>query len=311
MVLGALLVVAALLLTAWNLLEERQAGDGADDVLHALLEGIPTVEEPEEISLAVTDSKGRAVDWPMDETGAPMAWPLDESGQPVAEMADASGRMLSWPTDEDDRPLPWTSDWWTVTAAGLLPWVTGSDGVTAQWPVNLEGLLCGLNEIRESWTLLVSKMSDSLKHDAPDFVQNPQKEMPTSMVKGDDYIGVVEVPSLGLSLPVMSSWSYPKLRKAPCRFEGSAYSGDLIIAGHNYTRHFGRLKNLSAGTEVRFTDVAGNVFVYKVLTIEKLGSYDSDAMRSGEWDLTLFTCTYGGGSRVTVRCGLTSVNAAS
>ena len=38
---------------------------------------------------------------------------------------------------------------------------------------------------------------------------------------------------------------------------------------------------------------------------EELETLDADAvdyMSAGDWDLTLFTCTYGGQSRVTIRC---------
>ena len=306
MILGALLIAAALFLTARNLLEEQTAGSESSSVLAELVAAIPEAEQAEaQSALTITDSQGNPVDWPLDETGAPMPWPVDDAGRPVAQVVDASGRTVEWPKDEAGNPAPWKGGRWTVEARGLLPWVTDEDGVTARWPLNLAGLLCTLEEIRGSWELLVQKMQDSLEQEQPDFVQNPKKEMPTAKVKGNDYIGVVDIPSLNLSLPVMSSWSYPKLRKAPCRFEGSVYTGDLIVAGHNYNRHFGRLKNLVRGTEVRFTDVDGNVFIYQVLGTEELGGYDLHRMRAGEWDLTLFTCTYGGGSRITVRCGLT------
>lgn len=126
--------------------------------------------------------------------------------------------------------------------------------------------------------------------------------MPTEFVDGDAYIGVLRVPSLGLELPVMSEWSYPGLRIAPCRYYGSAYSDDMVIAAHNYATHFGGLGELSYGDEVSFTDVRGNVFVYEVASMEKLGPYDVQEMTDSEYDLTLFTCTLGGANRVTVRC---------
>jgi sortase A len=45
----------------------------------------------------------------------------------------------------------------------------------------------------------------------------------------------------------------------------------------------------------------GNVFVYEAAVVETLGPTDVEEMHSGDWDLTLFTCTVGGRSRVTVR----------
>lgn len=98
----------------------------------------------------------------------------------------------------------------------------------------------------------------------PDYVLNPYMDMPTVEADGHDYIGVLAIPALELELPVMSAWSYPNLKIAPCRYAGSAYLDDMVIAAHNYTRHFGRLKELSGGETVTFTDADGNVFTYEV-----------------------------------------------
>ena len=136
----------------------------------------------------------------------------------------------------------------------------------------------------------------------PDYLVDPRFEMPTVEIDGYDYIGYLDIPSLELSLPVMSEWSYPQLKIAPCRYAGSGYLDDMILAAHNYDRHFGRLKNLEGGELVRFTDVDGNVFDFSVTELELLWPEQTEEMLSGEWDLTLFTCTLGGRQRVTVRC---------
>ena len=139
----------------------------------------------------------------------------------------------------------------------------------------------------------------------PDYILNPDVEMPVETIDGLDYIGTLEIPSLDLELPVLSEWNYPNLRVAPCRYVGSAYQGNLIIAAHNYQSHFGNLKHLQEGEIVRFTDVDGNRFAYQVVVRETLEPTAIDEMQSeedGAWDLTLFTCTIGGQSRVTVRC---------
>ncbi|MCI8360920.1 MAG: sortase [Clostridiales bacterium] len=136
----------------------------------------------------------------------------------------------------------------------------------------------------------------------PDAVFTPEMEMPAEMFDGNRYIGRLEVPSLHLVLPVIEDWSYPKLRLAPCRYKGSAYLGDLIVAAHNYPRHFGGLKKLAPGDSVIFTDMDENRFTYEVTEVRQLGPAAMEEMEAGEWDLTLFTCTVGGGSRVAVRC---------
>lgn len=136
----------------------------------------------------------------------------------------------------------------------------------------------------------------------PDYILDPEMEPPAVTVDERNYIGYVEIPVLGLSLPVLESWSYPNLKLAPCRYAGSPYQDDMVIAAHNYRKHFGRLTELAVGDEVRFTDTDGNVFRYSVVEKQQLEASPAGAMLEGVWDLSLFTCTPGGQYRTTIRC---------
>lgn len=136
----------------------------------------------------------------------------------------------------------------------------------------------------------------------PDYVLHPEMEMPTVEADGERYVGTLEIPVLSLTLPVISEWSYPRLKKSPCRFSGSAYMDDLIIIAHNYKTHFGLLKKLLPGDEVIFTDMAGNAFHYQVAETEILRPTQIDDLTETDYPLTLLTCTVGGRTRVTVRC---------
>ena len=62
--------------------------------------------------------------------------------------------------------------------------------------------------------------------------------MATQEIQGYDYIAVLYIPVLELELPVMDQWDYTRLTVAPCRYTGSIYSNDLVIAGHAYEPHF-------------------------------------------------------------------------
>lgn len=127
-------------------------------------------------------------------------------------------------------------------------------------------------------------------------------QMPVVMLDGYEYVGYVEIPMLGLKLPVMSEWDYTRLKVAPCRQFGSSRTDDLVIAAHNYKSHFGRLKDLSAGDTVTFTDMEGIVNNYCVEKIETLNPNEVDAVQNSGYDLILYTCTKGGKTRVTVFC---------
>lgn len=133
-------------------------------------------------------------------------------------------------------------------------------------------------------------------------VAEQQRTMPVADIDGYGYIGFLGLPAIGLELPVMTDWSYPQLQIAPCRYTGSTYTDDLVIMAHNYEKHFGKLSKLLQGDQVTFTDMDGNTIVYEVVVKDILDPTAVEEMTAGDYDLTLFTCTYGGESRVTVRC---------
>ncbi len=144
--------------------------------------------------------------------------------------------------------------------------------------------------------------ADTTDTTAPEYLREPERQMPCITVDGREYIGFIELPTLGLELPVLSEWSYDTLELSPARYSGSAYLDDLIILAHNYTSHFGRLGQLGVGDSVLFTDADGNVFRYAVTELETVAMSEVETMTGGDWDLTLFTCTMSGTSRFTVRC---------
>lgn len=137
-----------------------------------------------------------------------------------------------------------------------------------------------------------------------DTILEPYVPMPEIDIDEVSYIGYLEIPALELTLPVISQSTKEHLEIAPCRFYGTAYQNNLVIGGHRYSRHFRRINTLSSGDEIRFIDVTGNVFIYEVFDLETLRAYQAEYLCSGDWDLTLYTCTVGGYSRVAVRCVL-------
>ena len=54
-------------------------------------------------------------------------------------------------------------------------------------------------------------------------------ELPVVELDGYEYVGTVSIPAIGIDLPVMSEWSYPKLKISPCRQFGSSRTDDLVI----------------------------------------------------------------------------------
>ena len=136
----------------------------------------------------------------------------------------------------------------------------------------------------------------------PDAAEKVPAKMPTVQVGGYDCIGILSVPAFELELPVLTDWSYKKLKKAPCHYYGSYYEKNFVIAAHNYKSHFGKLSKLQPGDTVIFTDVTGADHYYEVVLLETLPKNATQEMITSGFDLSLYTCTTGGGSRITVRC---------
>lgn len=151
-------------------------------------------------------------------------------------------------------------------------------------------------------------------HSVPDYELFPDMEMPTEEINGVRYIGEIYCPKIKRGSPIIYSWSMDLLKIAPCRYSGTVYGHDLVIASHNYTRHLGRMLRLRAGDDVYFTDVQGNVFHYRVIDREELPPSDVRSMvvkqDEADWDLTVFTCTMSGQTRMAIRCELVGTDPA-
>ena len=130
-------------------------------------------------------------------------------------------------------------------------------------------------------------------------------DMPTIDINGKEYIGIINIPSININLPVMKEYSDANIKIAPALYKGTIYKNNAIIAAHNYSSQFKRIQNLKIDDIVTFEDVNGHIFNYKVIKKDRLFKNDIDLMTSGEWDLTLFTCiTISGNYRATIRLKL-------
>ena len=185
-----------------------------------------------------------------------------------------------------------------LSLTGYNVWTEHTAGIQADEVVNRLAEIIP-EEIHS--TPSVSEISNP-EIEYPYYVLNPDMDMPVEEIDGARYIGLLNIPRLSMELPIQSEWSYPNMKVSPCRYEGSVYLNNMVICGHNYSTHFGTLKDLEKGDLLTFTDMDGNVFWYQVMVIEILQPTAVEEMVSGDWDLTLFTCTIGGATRVTIRC---------
>lgn len=135
-----------------------------------------------------------------------------------------------------------------------------------------------------------------------EYYENADNEMAYVNIEDNSYIGILSIPRYNLELPVMKEWSYDRLQISPCLYSGTVYKHNMVIAAHNYYSHFGNISGLNKGDEVIFKSIDNIVVEYTVSQVDTLDPYAVEEMCNSKYDLTLFTCTWGGQRRVTVRC---------
>jgi sortase A len=171
----------------------------------------------------------------------------------------------------------------------------------------LSGLMVTYNHYEDKNAMIESrKVYDIIHNEELSIYEEPEdlfenKEMKSLNIDGYDYIATINIPALNLELPVMSDWDYKRMKISPCRYYGSIFTNDLVIAAHNFDNVFGRIKYLNEGDLLILTDMNNDEYIYKVEVVEILEANDVKEMIESEFDLTLYTCTKGGLSRVTVR----------
>ena len=111
-------------------------------------------------------------------------------------------------------------------------------------------------------------------------------------------IGTINIPSINVNYPILSTYSDELLKVAPCKFHGPNPNevGNLCIAGHNYrnTKFFSKVPNLENGDIIEITDLSGTTITYVVYDkyIVNPGELAcTSQMTDGRVELTLITCT--------------------
>ena len=123
------------------------------------------------------------------------------------------------------------------------------------------------------------------------------------------YMGILRFEKSNMEILVLSKYKFEDLDISPCVFSGSYKDDTLVIAGHNYKRHFRCLTELEENDKVDLITCDGTIHEYYVINTELINPTDSVSAKElvekeedDEWDMTLFTCNYNGNLRFVVRC---------
>ena len=117
---------------------------------------------------------------------------------------------------------------------------------------------------------------------------------------GTEYysIGVINIPTINVNYPILSTYSDALLKIAPCKFHGPNPNqvGNLCIAGHNYrnTKFFSKVPKLELGDIIEITDLGGNTVTYAVYDKFIVNPDELECtsqLTGGKREITLITCT--------------------
>ena len=123
-------------------------------------------------------------------------------------------------------------------------------------------------------------------------------------------IGVVRIPKINITYPILSETTDKLLKVAPCKFHGASPNevGNLCIIAHNYRRKgvfFSDVENLVIGDVVEIQDLSQRVIQYEVYDIHIVNPKnvaDTTQKTNGRKEVTLITCTDDSKQRLIVRC---------
>ncbi len=121
-------------------------------------------------------------------------------------------------------------------------------------------------------------------------------------------ICTLDIPSLSLSLPVLSEINDDLLDVSVCRFYGPMpnQSGNLCIAGHNYNdgSFFSNIPKLSVGDIIFLTDLSNLSITYEIFQKYEISAKDiscTNQNTNGQKEITLVTCNNLTGNRVIIK----------
>ena len=126
--------------------------------------------------------------------------------------------------------------------------------------------------------------------------------MPLLEIDGSDYVALLDIPALGLTLPVADKWDKGRIIAGPRRFEGTAYDGSLVVGGADQPGQFSGFASLQPGSSILVTDMTGLTFHYVIDRIDRSSLASKEILTGGNTDLTLFVRNAYGLNYLILRC---------
>ncbi len=119
-------------------------------------------------------------------------------------------------------------------------------------------------------------------------------------------LGEIEIPKINVKKYIIDEASDESIKVSVAKFWGPNIheSGNFSIIGHNYKKHFGKLKYLEKGDTFTITSKDGFICTYEVydsFIVEPDDMKDIEDTLNGQREVTLITCSNGGTKRLIVK----------
>ena len=175
-----------------------------------------------------------------------------------------------------------------------------------------------LNSKENLSNLLISNYNiTQLYNDNSSFKKNNSQS--NSNLPANYVIGIIKIPSIGLSYPIFNGLTDELLKSSPCKFFGklpseakNSYDYNLCIAGHNYNndKFFSKIMKLKINSEIFILDNSNNTFKYTVFKNYEVKENDFSpiyTLETNNKELTLVTCNNFSGNRIIIKAKIEDV----
>jgi len=123
-------------------------------------------------------------------------------------------------------------------------------------------------------------------------------------------VGIVKIPKINITYPILSQTTDALMKIAPCKFHGASPNevGNLCVIAHNYRRKgvfFSDVPDLVIGDIVEIQDLSQRIIQYEIYDIHTVmpnNVADTTQKTNGRKEVTLITCTDNSEQRVIVKC---------
>ena len=160
-------------------------------------------------------------------------------------------------------------------------------------------------------TTILEEDNNLVKNNTNDETQEKQENQVDTNVatytasngKNYDVIGTLNIPSLDINYPILSTTSTELLKVSLNKYWGANPNevGNMVVIGHNYknNKFFSKLPSIEKGAIVEVTDLKGTMLKYTVYDTIVVDPYDNSCtsqLTNGKTEITLITCYYQNGS---------------